>query len=143
MKKILFVLFTYFCVIPSSLAEIYVVAHKNSDIAALSKNDVAALFLGKKRTLPNGELALIIDRGGDSIARTDFFYLLNEMSLSRVNAYWSRLTFSGRMIPPTVIDRDEEMFQVLSEHHNAISYTSKKPMNSNFTVVLHLQRENL
>lgn len=143
MKKILFAFVTYFCVISSSLAEIYVVAHKESKIEALSKSDVTALFLGKKRTLPNGELALVIDRGGSSLARSDFFFLLNNMSLSRVNAYWSRLTFSGRMTPPTIIEMDSDMFQLLSEHNNAISYTNQKPVDPNVNVILHLQREDI
>ena len=143
MKKMLFALVTYFFVISSSLAEIYVVAHKKSKIESLSKNDVTALFLGKKRILPNGELALIIDRGGSSSARSDFFFLLNNMSLSRVNAYWSRLTFSGRMIPPTVIEMDDDMFQLLSEHNNAISYTNQKPVNPDVNVILYLQRDDI
>lgn len=143
MKKILFALVIYFFVISSSWAEIYVVVHKESKIESLSKSDVSALFLGKKRTLPNGELALVIDRGGSSLARSDFFFLLNNMSLSRVNAYWSRLTFSGRMTPPTVIEMDNDMFQLLSEHYNAISYTNQKPVDPNVNVILYLQREDI
>ncbi|CED72225.1 membrane protein [Aliivibrio wodanis] len=139
MKKMLFLLLTYIALVPSSFADIYVVAHKEAQIEHLSKDEVTALFLGKKRTLPNGELAFMIDRGLDSTTRSEFFYLLNKMSLPRVNAYWSRLTFSGRMIPPTVIEQEAEMLVLLSEKTNAISYTNQKPTDSEVSIILSLK----
>lgn len=144
MKCLLFIFCSVLFALASanSYAHIFVVTHKSNEFSALSRNDVTALFLGKKRTLPNGKSALMVDRGSDSKLREDFFYALNRMPLSRLNAYWSRLTFSGRMIPPQEIVQESDVVHVLTENPNALSYVENYPNHPDLKVVLTLKRGN-
>jgi hypothetical protein len=79
-------------------AGIVVVARKDSPLAELSREEVAALFLGKRK-LSNDVAVTPID-SKDSALRERFYLAVADMNGLRVKAYWSRIVFSGQGRPP-------------------------------------------
>lgn len=142
MSRLLLFLLLPLAYVPLSPAAVYVVVNEANRSINIDRDELAAFFLGKRRTFPNGEIALVVERGKQSDVRAEFFFALNKMSLSRINAYWSRLTFSGRIIPPSVVEQDDDLLQVIATNSNAISYVDFIPKNPKVSIVYTFDGDN-
>ena len=77
---------------------IVVVAHKDSAVSQLSREEVAALFLGKRKL--SNEVSVTPIDSKDGALRERFYLAVADMNGLRVKAYWSRIVFSGQGRPP-------------------------------------------
>lgn len=121
-----------------AVAELYVVVNAAAPHADIDRNRLAELYFGRARTFAGGGHALIIDRP-DSGLRARFYQALGGMSLPQVNAYWARLSFTGRVLPPLVRRSDEEVLAVIAAEPNAIGYVARMPESGAVRVVLKLE----
>jgi hypothetical protein len=80
-------------------AELVLVVNKNNPISILSRSQVIDLYMGKYVAFPDGTKAVPVDIEDDVEIRTKFYDSLVGMPLARVNAYWSKVKFSGRARP--------------------------------------------
>lgn len=119
-------------------ADVYVVGHANSEVSTLSKTQVADLYLGRARTLPSGGFALVFDQPRDSPARERFFKAMANMPLTQVNAYWSRLMFTGQVQPPMQLPNDQAILDVVARNASAVGYVTQTPKDKNVRVLMVL-----
>ncbi|MGJ8679320.1 phosphate ABC transporter substrate-binding protein [Paraglaciecola sp.] len=105
----------------SSLAEIVVVVHPSND-AALDKKSVQRIFLGKSNKFSGGKEAIPINQVPSSSTRNSFDSDTLGRSSSQVSAYWSKLVFTGKGIPPKEVDNDAAVISVIADNQNAIGY---------------------
>jgi hypothetical protein len=117
---------------------IYVVVSSQSPIRALEQKDVLALYTGRTRTLPGGELATPLDQQRDGAARADFYQALTGMDIARINSYWARLHFTGQVQPPQSVGDDLAVIQRLRKDASAVGYLTHEPQTSAVRVVLRL-----
>lgn len=61
------------------------------------------------------------------------------MSLPQVNAYWARLNFTGRVLPPQVRESDEEVLAVVRSQRNAVGYLATAPDDRSVRVLMRLE----
>jgi ABC-type phosphate transport system substrate-binding protein len=120
-------------------ADIFVIVNAANPAHSLSPQEVSDLYLGRTRTYPNGAPAQILDQTNDRTEREQFFRLLVNMPLAQVNAYWARLTFTGRQPPPEVRNNDQAIINSVSRSPQAIGYVGSKPSNSEIQVILQLR----
>lgn len=118
-------------------ADIYVIAHVNASTEQLSQQQVADLYLGRTRMLQPGDYVILLDQSNDQPVRERFFRLIANMSLSQVNAYWARLSFTGRQHPPQPKANDAKVIEAVSRDPLAIGYVGTQP-GSQVRVILHL-----
>lgn len=121
-----------------ALGEVYVVVHAEAPQSLLDRERLAQLYLGRARTFSDGTVALLIDRP-DSPLRAKFFETLGGMSLPQVNAYWARLNFTGRVLPPQVRESDEEVLAVVRSQRNAVGYLATAPDDRSVRVLMRLE----
>jgi len=76
------------------------VVHQSNKISHLEKKDVIDIYMGRFKTFPDGNPAQPIDFPASSIEKSVFYQRLVGKSERNINAYWSRLLFSGRATPP-------------------------------------------
>jgi hypothetical protein len=57
------------------------------------------------------------------------------MPLARVNAYWSKVKFSGRARPPTQQKDEKAILDFVMETENAIAYVYENSVTSDLKVV--------
>jgi len=76
------------------------VVHHDNKTADLNKNDVIDIYMGRFRTFPDGSPVDPVDFPVNSVERSSFYKKLVGKSEQKINAYWSRLLFSGRAKPP-------------------------------------------
>lgn len=119
-------------------AEPVVVVNARSGIPRLSKEEVINIFLGRYRGLPTGGVAVPIDQPENSSLRAEFYRKLVNKELNEINAYWSRLIFSGKTSPPNQAVSEAEVKQLLSARSGGIAYIERSQVDSRFRVVLEL-----
>jgi ABC-type phosphate transport system substrate-binding protein len=117
---------------------LYVIVSAQSAVRSLSQKEVLALYTGRARTLPDGEVATPLDQLRDSTTRADFYQMLTGMDIARINSYWARLHFTGQVQPPPVVGDDAAVIQRLRTDPSAIGYVTREPNNAAVRVVLRL-----
>lgn len=122
----------------AALAEVFVIVNAGAPATAIDRTRLEQLYFGRARTLADGSFAVIVDRP-DSNLRERFFRALGGMSLPQVNAYWARLNFTGRVLPPQVRTTDEEVLAVVRRDRNAVGYVGRAPDDAAVRVVMRLE----
>lgn len=117
-------------------AEPVVVVNAASAVKQLSKDEVVNIFLGRYRRLPNGETAMPIDQPESSALRSEFYRKLVNKDLNEINAYWSRLIFSGRTSPPVQATSAAEVATLLAGSVSSVAYLDRSQADKRFRIVL-------
>lgn len=119
-------------------AEIYVIVHRDSPVVEADAQSVANLYLGRTRSLAAGRFAVLFDQA-DNAARERFVRKLLGMSLPQINAYWARLSFTGRVAPPSVRPGDAEVIAGVRDNPAAVGYVTSPPQDDSVRVILRLK----
>ena len=123
----------------STLAEdLVVVLNQKNSVNSLSRDEVIDIFMGRNRVLSSGVTASPLDLPVTAFERENFYLRLTGRSLSEINAYWSRLHFTGRATPPILVRSQEEVLQKVMENRNAVAYVNKSKINPQVKVVFEL-----
>lgn len=117
---------------------IYVVVPSQSPVRQLTQKELLALYMGRTRTFPSGELAMPLDQARDGEARQAFYLALTNMDMARINSYWARLHFAGQVQPPLAVGDDAGVVRRLRAEPLAIGYLTKEPTDASLRVVLRL-----
>jgi hypothetical protein len=123
----------------ASAPAVYVVVGAASPVRALTQREALALYTGRSRNLPSGEVAQPLDHGRDSAERERFYLLLTGMDLARINSYWSRLQYTGQVQPPRELPAAAAVVAQLKREPLALGYLSTEPNDPQLRVVLVLR----
>lgn len=115
--------------------DLVVVANPATGVERLSQEDVVNIFLGRYRRLSSGLTAEPVDQAQDSEIRGRFYRLLVDKSLAEINAYWSRLLFSGKTRPPQTLASAEDVLQFVSNRPGAVAYVQRAQVDKRVRVV--------
>jgi ABC-type phosphate transport system substrate-binding protein len=116
-------------------SELVLVVHKDNPTSVLSRSQVIDLYMGKYVAFPDGSKAVPVDIENDIVVRTKFYDSLVSMSLARVNAYWSKVKFSGRARPPTQQKDEKAILAFVKQTENAIAYIHESSVTDDVKVV--------
>jgi ABC-type phosphate transport system substrate-binding protein len=115
-------------------AEIAVIVNlANTD--AIKKESIASLYLAKTRTFPGGTNAIPLDRPEGSPIRVEFVSKVIEKDESQMKSYWSRLIFTGKGVPPKVLESDAEVKEMVARNPDAIGFIDAGAVDSTVKVV--------
>ena len=124
-----------FSSVAQSQEKIVVVTNLNNDVQVLDKKEIIDLFMGKYSAFPNGRQATPIDIELNDELKGQFYKSLVGLPLARVNAYWSRLKFSGRVKPPAIEQTIEDVKQRLEDDESALAYVYESYVTDKMKVV--------
>ena len=125
-------------VLPATAADWVLIANPKAGIGHLSRDEVTNIYLGRYRRLASGVTAEPIDQPVDSGLRARFYRQLVDKNQAEINAYWSRLVFSGKTRPPRVAASNEEALQLVSLHPDALAYVEKARVDARVIIVFEL-----
>ena len=114
--------------------DILVVVNKNNSTDSLSKSQVVDIFLGRYVAFPSGNSAEPLDIA-DTELKGDFYQRLTRLNLARVNAYWSRIKFSGKAVKPLQLASEETAIEFVAAEKLAISYIDAESLTEQLKVV--------
>ena len=109
-----------------------VVVIANPAAAALSKDQVSSLFLGKAQGMK------LYDQPNSAPVKAAFYEKATGHDLSQVKATWSRLIFTGKAQPPKEVADAAAVKKAVAADPKAIGYIEKSEVDSSVKVVLAL-----
>jgi len=118
----------------STSAEISVIVHKDN-ASTFDKKSIRKLYMGKAKKFDNGRNALVINASKGSTQRNDFNKSVIGRSSSQINAYWSKLVFTGKGIPPKELSSDAEVLSTVTENKDTIGYVDSSAVTAAVKVV--------
>jgi len=109
----------------------------NPSVAASSStlNEVANLFLGKIKQLGDGTRLTPVDQVKGSAVRDEFYTKITKKGASQLNAYWSRMVFTGKGQPPRSLDADQAVKEMVSDDEDKIGYISSDAVDGTVKVL--------
>jgi ABC-type phosphate transport system substrate-binding protein len=104
--------------------ELRIVVHPSNTLEAISRQEVAELFLKKVTKWPNGGPVTPLDLGEKSPVREKFSRVVHGKSAAAIAAFWQQQIFSGRGTPPTQKRDDGDVLSHVKANPGAIGYVS-------------------
>lgn len=126
------------CLCGTAFAEIAVIIHTSNGNASLTKSQVKAIYLKKKKTFPNSTPVIPCDQPEGSGIRNNFIKEALNKNQRQLTAYWTKRIFSGKGTPPEVIGGDEEIKAWVAKTPNALGYIDASAVDSSVKVLLRL-----
>ena len=120
----------------SAAADVVAVVSSKSSVTALSKNQVADIFLGKTSRFPDGEPAVPIDQVEGSPARDEFYAKFTGKNAAQIKAHWSKIIFTGRGQPPKEVASSAEVKKEVVQNPRAIGYIERSLVDGSLRVLL-------
>ncbi len=115
-------------------AEIAVIVHPSNN-ANLDKNSIERIFMGKKKSFDNGNATLPLNASKSMATRDEFNQHVIGRSSSQVNAYWSKLVFTGKGTMPKELSSDAEIVALIASNKDAISYITSSAVTDAVKVI--------
>ena len=121
-----------------AVEDLVVVVNSKNPVVEMTRSEVIDLFMGKYVAFPDGNKAVAVDLDSEQAVKKDFYKKLIGRSLPSVNAYWSRLRFTGRAKPPIKQESTENVAQYIAVTSDAIGYIPRSMLTADLKVVYQL-----
>ncbi|NCP66257.1 MAG: phosphate ABC transporter substrate-binding protein [Paraglaciecola sp.] len=115
-------------------AELVVIVHP-SNAATIDSTQVQRIFLGKEKKFADGNEATPINTVASNASREQFDTKILERSSSQVAAYWSKLVFTGKGIPPKELENDAAVIATVAADASAIGYVDSAAVTGAVKVI--------
>lgn len=122
-----------------SQADVLVVVSAKSALTTLDKNQVRDVFLGKVTSLPDGRSAALIDQPESSPLREEFYSKVTNKSAAQAKAYWAKLSFTGRGVPPHESADSGDIKKMINSTPGAIGYIEKSALDDSVKVIFKVE----
>jgi len=126
MKKFILLLLLSIFISTPVFAEILVIGNLGNEVSSLTKKQVQEIFMGRTRTFSNGVRALPLDV---TDLRVEFYEKLTNRPIEQINAYWARLTFSGRSSPPSLKPNQQAVIDAVKNGKGVVAYIEREKVD--------------
>lgn len=120
---------------PIASAEVAIIVNPESGMASATPEAIAQLFLGKRNEV-DGQAARALDQAEGTAIRDEFYSKVVNKTGSQLNAYWSRLIFTGKGMPPDSVDDDAEVVEYVADETDLVGYVSPSAVDESVKVIL-------
>ncbi|GLX78982.1 hypothetical protein tinsulaeT_23220 [Thalassotalea insulae] len=121
-------------VINQAFAEVAIVVHP-SNSSSFDKATIKKIFLGKSKSFSNGRAAILLSATPKDPITEEFNKKVIGKSSNQVNAYWSKMIFTGKGTPPQEMASTSEIIAAISANPDAIGYMDASAATSAVKVV--------
>jgi ABC-type phosphate transport system substrate-binding protein len=109
----------------SSVFAEFVIIVNPSNTTVLDPKIVQRIFLGKDDKFTDGSESIAVNQFASTQIRREFDQEMLGRSSSQVSAYWSKLVFTGKGVPPKEVADDTEVINLVSKNPSVIGYINK------------------
>ncbi|MCK9635953.1 MAG: hypothetical protein M0R41_06720 [Methylobacter tundripaludum] len=117
-----------------SWADLYIIANKDLPVAQLDKDDIAAIYLLKKKHWENGEDIMPINLPAKADARTHFTAEIFDSTPEKLGSYWDKMLFKGET-PPVTQNSEQAVVLFVERIKGAIGYVETKPQSPQIKIL--------
>lgn len=119
-------------------AEVAVIVNSSVAVADITADVAADIFLSKVNSLPDGTKMVPLDQEDGQKAREEFYSKVVKKDAAQLNAYWSRLIFTGKGEPPKKVADNAEVVALVSTNPNIIGYVDAASVTPAVKVLLKM-----
>jgi ABC-type phosphate transport system substrate-binding protein len=119
-------------------AEVAVIVNSSVSVSSITSDIAADIFLSKMNALPDGTKMVPLDQEEGKKARDEFYSKVVKKDAAQLNAYWSRLIFTGKGEPPKKVADDAEVVALVAANPNMIGYVQASAVTPNAKVLLKM-----
>jgi ABC-type phosphate transport system substrate-binding protein len=101
-----------------------VIVNEANEVNEISSADLSAMYLRKIRRWPNGQEIVPVDLSENQSTRESFSVAIHGKSTSAIKAYWQKMIFSGKAVPPVEKTVDQDVVAYVRATPGAIGYVS-------------------
>lgn len=112
---------------PRPGAPFHVVAHPTVAASSLSRAELSAIFMRRRRSWRDGAEIRPVEPSPRSRVRERFSHAVHGKSVAFVTRYWHRVIFAGRGVPPEELPNDAAILEYVKTHRGAIGYVETPP----------------
>ncbi|MFP3363800.1 phosphate ABC transporter substrate-binding protein [Pseudoalteromonas sp. SIMBA_148] len=116
-----------------ALAEVAVIVNPGN-ANALDAETIKKIYLGKAKSFDNGNKVNPATQNGTAIA-DEFNSKVVGKSSSQLNAYWSKLVFTGKGTPPEKFDSDQAVIDFVAANDDSIGYIDSSKATDKVKVI--------
>ena len=132
---VLFVVLAWSVSAPAHAA-LAIIVNPANNMAGITAEQAADIYLGKVGIFPNGQRVTPIDQDANSPARRKFYSVVVKKEGSALKVYWSKLLFTGKGQPPREIGGDADVKSWVATNPDAIGYVDGKFVDKSVKVLL-------
>ncbi len=118
----------------TAFSAVAVIVHPNN-ANSLTESEITRIFLGKKKSFPDGADAIPVDQKEGSSARSAFVGTVLKKNDQQIKAYWAQLLFTGKGTPPKEVGGGAEVKKLVSENPALIGYIDAAEADGSVKVV--------
>lgn len=100
------------------------IVNAGNPVSALSTQELSSVYLKKTTRWPSGEEIQPVDLKDPSATRESFSHAIHGKSTAAVKAYWQKMIFSGREVPPSEKASDAEVVAFVRANRGAVGYVA-------------------
>lgn len=102
-----------------------VVVHPSNPAASLSADELSRIFLKKTAKWANGARVEPVDLAASSTVRARFSQAVHGKGTAAISAYWQKMIFSGREVPPAELGTAAEVIAFVASHRGGVGYVAE------------------
>ena len=118
-------------------AQVVVVGGPRTAVPELSREQAEQLYLGRARTLPDGNAVSLADLPAGP-TRDLFYEQLTGKNPSQIRAHWSRMVFTGRALPPREVTDADQLRSLVAADPTLIGYLPAAAADGRVKILLRL-----
>jgi ABC-type phosphate transport system substrate-binding protein len=115
-------------------ADLYIIVNKDLPLTQLDKNDIAAIYLLKKKNWESGDNIMPINLPAQNSARSRFTSEIFNSSPDKLSSYWDEMLFKG-INPPIIQNSEQAVILFVERVKGAIGYVETKPQNPHIKII--------
>ena len=119
-------------------AEVVVIVNASSPINSATAEEIQQVFLGKRNEI-GGVSVTPVDHSEGNEVREVFYDKVVDKTPSQLNAYWSRLIFTGKGKPPKQYFDDAEVLETVLEEEDSVGYIDSSSIAEGVKVIFTVQ----
>lgn len=109
------------CAMPAAAQDVVVIVNKGLRVNTVSKEDIAAVFTGKKTTWASGEVVAFVIYD-DEDTQKNFFSTYIQKNPSQFKNYWKKRVFTGKGRMPKYVKSKDEVLEFVKTNPGGISF---------------------
>lgn len=117
----------------NTFAEVAVIVNP-ANTNQLDANAIKKIYLGKSKSFDNGMKVNPVNQDSNSIA-DEFNDKVVGKSGSQLNAYWSKLVFTGKGTPPEKLSNDQAVIDFVTSNNDGIGYIDSAKVTDSVKVI--------
>ncbi len=142
-KKLILVMtsFVFACILfngvftSSIYADIVIVANSLNDTQSMTKQQLRSIFLGQRiKWDDNQRIKVAIQHKTD--LHKKFVRSFTQKNLSQFEAWWKRMIFTGKGLPPKGFESEEKLIEYIVKTEGAIGYISSQSKTDNLKTII-------